>query len=86
MLIKIIFTPGHTPGSICLLIEDNLFSGDTIFQNSVGRTDFPGGDTDMIMRSIENRIFTLNDNVKVFPGHGPATSVGIEKSLNPFFN
>ena len=86
MIIRIIFTPGHTPGSICLLIEDNLFSGDTLFCNSVGRTDFPGGDTGMIMSSIEERIFTLADDVKVFPGHGPATSVGIEKNSNPFFN
>ncbi len=84
--IEVIHTPGHTPGSICLLMENNLFSGDTLFAGGVGRTDLPGGNTGELMRSIKERIFTLDLEVRVFPGHGPSTSVGYEKSNNPFIS
>jgi len=81
---KIIHTPGHSPGGICLLYDKILFCGDTLFCESIGRTDLPGGDFDALEQSIRHRIYTLGDDVTVYPGHGPATSVGFEKHSNPF--
>jgi len=83
---SIIHTPGHTRGCVCYYFEDAgvLFSGDTLFRNSVGRTDLPGGDSDMLVSSIREKIYALPDDVDVFPGHGPATSVGHEKEFNQF--
>ncbi|HBC86628.1 MAG TPA: hypothetical protein DCZ94_06720 [Lentisphaeria bacterium] len=83
---RIIHTPGHTRGAVCFLFErlNALFSGDTIFQASVGRTDLPGGSHDRLMDSIRKKIFKLPDNLDIFPGHGPSTTVGFEKENNPF--
>lgn len=80
----VIHTPGHTPGSVCLLAEGRLFSGDTLFAGSVGRTDFPGGDARAMRRSIA-RLSALPDEVRVHPGHGPDTTIGRERRVNPFF-
>jgi glyoxylase-like metal-dependent hydrolase (beta-lactamase superfamily II) len=84
--IKVLHTPGHTLGGVCLYVEDEgvLFTGDTLFAGSVGRTDLPGGSFETLMRSIREKILPLGDSVRVFPGHGPDTTVGEEKSLNPF--
>jgi len=82
--IKVIHTPGHTQGSVCYLIEDKLFSGDTIFKEAVGRCDLEGGNFDQIVESIENKIFTLPENMEIYPGHGQFTSVDWEKSHNKF--
>lgn len=85
--LKILHTPGHSPGSICLQLQDGneeVFSGDTLFYESVGRADLWGGDAGQLVKSIKNRLFTLNDDIKVQPGHGPGTSIGFEKRNNPF--
>ncbi|HPV00590.1 MAG TPA: MBL fold metallo-hydrolase [Candidatus Cloacimonas acidaminovorans] len=84
--VKVIHTPGHTKGSICLLAGKYLISGDTLFEQSIGRTDFPGGSHTAIINSIKNKLFILDDDVLVFPGHGPTTSIGLEKVNNPFVN
>jgi hydroxyacylglutathione hydrolase len=84
-------TPGHTPGSVCLLAEDptggppHLFSGDTLFAGSVGRTDMPGGDGRTLARSIAEQLAPLSDATVVHPGHGPDTTIGRERRVNPFF-
>jgi len=82
--IKVIHTPGHTPGSISLLIEKFLISGDTLFEMSIGRTDFPSGSYSQIISSIKDKLFILPEDTIVFPGHGPRTSIGMEKQNNPF--
>ena len=82
--IKVIHTPGHTQGGVCYYVDGNLFSGDTIFRESVGRCDLPGGDYNQIVDSIEQRIFTLPDEVVIYPGHGKTTTVGWEKVHNSF--
>ena len=84
--LKVIFTPGHAPGHISLYSEkDNLIiSGDVIFQNSIGRTDLPGGDFNTLINSIKNKILSLDDNVIIYCGHGPNTTVGNERRNNPF--
>lgn len=82
--IKVIHTPGHTQGGVCFLVENNLFSGDTIFRESVGRCDLPGGDFNQIVESIQKRIFTLPDGITIYPGHGRTTTVGWEKEHNRF--
>ena len=81
--LEVIHTPGHSPGSICLLGGEMLFAGDTLFAQSVGRTDLPGGDTDQLIGSIKRRLFTLGD-LPVYPGHGPATTLERERFENPF--
>ena len=85
--LKVLETPGHSPGSISLVIEgaDAVVVGDLLFAGSIGRTDFPGGDLETLLQSVREKIFTLGDDVKVLPGHGPATTVGREKRYNPFF-
>lgn len=80
--IKAIATPGHTEGGMCYLIGDKLFSGDTLFQRSVGRTDFPGGDFNKLSNSIKEVLFKLPDDTEVYPGHGPKTTIGFEKKYN----
>ena len=81
---KIILTPGHTTGSACFLVDDVLFSGDTLFYRSIGRTDFPGGDFDVISKNIREKLYTLPENTVVYAGHGEDTTIGEEKQLNPF--
>lgn len=84
--IKVLFTPGHTPGGCCYYFTDQriLFSGDTLFCESVGRTDFPGGSSAALIRSIREKLLNLPDDVKVYPGHMSQTSIGTEKMYNPF--
>lgn len=82
MQIKVIHTPGHTEGGVCYLLNDNLFSGDTLFMGSVGRTDLFGGNFDKLSDSVKNKLFKLDDNIKVYPGHGPKTTIGYEKKHN----
>ncbi len=86
MTCKMIATPGHTSGSCCYYFEDAgmLISGDTLFLESTGRTDFPTGSTSEIIRSIKEKLFLLPDDTKVYPGHNDATTIGHEKKYNPF--
>jgi hydroxyacylglutathione hydrolase len=83
---NILHTPGHTEGSVCLYLPNQslLLAGDTLFAGSVGRTDLPGGNTQKLLNSIHDRLLTLPDDVKVIPGHGPSTTIGIERHENPF--
>lgn len=82
--IKVIHTPGHTQGGVCYLVEDKLFSGDTLFYESVGRTDLPGGNFNQLKSNIQDKLFTLNENIKVYSGHGPSSTIGHEKANNQF--
>jgi len=84
---EVIHTPGHSPGSICLIIrsEKVIIDGDLLFQGSVGRSDFPGGSHEDLIDNVRRKLFTLGDDWKVYPGHGPATTIGMEKKSNPFF-
>ena len=79
-----IHTPGHTKGGMCILVDEVLFSGDTLFRQSIGRTDFPGGSFDEIKNSINKKLFALPDDTDVFPGHMEPTTIGFEKENNPF--
>jgi hydroxyacylglutathione hydrolase len=83
---RILHTPGHTQGSICLHFADEnlLLAGDTLFAGSIGRTDLPGGDSHQIIRSLHDRLLTLPDATRVIPGHGPQTTIGDERESNPF--
>jgi hydroxyacylglutathione hydrolase len=83
---QVLHTPGHTPGSICLLFPDHhlLLAGDTLFAGSIGRTDLPGGDGRQILRSLRERLLVLPDSTRVLPGHGPETTIGEERQSNPF--
>jgi hydroxyacylglutathione hydrolase len=83
---QVLHTPGHTPGSICLLFPDQhlLLAGDTLFAGSIGRTDLPGGDGQQILRSLRERLLVLPDTTRVVPGHGPETTIGEERQSNPF--
>jgi len=81
---KVLHTPGHTRGGICLAGENICFTGDTLFEFSIGRTDFPGGSFSQIIDSIKTKLLTLDDEVIVFPGHGPHTTIGRERAANPF--
>jgi glyoxylase-like metal-dependent hydrolase (beta-lactamase superfamily II) len=84
--LDVIFTPGHSPGSLCFYHKESktLISGDVLFQESIGRTDLPGGDHNALLGNIKEKLFPLGDDVKVYPGHGPATTIGYEKINNPF--
>jgi hydroxyacylglutathione hydrolase len=90
--LSVLHTPGHSPGSVCLRLHEDsalgagesLYSGDTLFQGSVGRTDLWGANQDQMFKSIRGRILTLDDDTRVCPGHGPETRIGIEKRENPF--
>lgn len=83
---KVLYTPGHTQGSICLHFapQSLLFAGDTLFAGSIGRVDLPGGDPRKILRSIHDRLLTLPDETRVISGHGPETTIGEERESNPF--
>ena len=82
--LKIIHTPGHTPGGICILLNKALFSGDTLFAEGIGRTDFPGASHELLVDSIKEKLLKLPDDVVVYPGHGEPTTIGREKKTNPF--
>ena len=82
--LKVIHTPGHSKGGICLYTDGHLFAGDTLFANSIGRTDLPGGDYDTLISSIKQKVFSFDDDTIVYTGHGPETSIGREKATNPF--
>ena len=85
LTLEVLHTPGHSPGSICLVSQTYcVFSGDTLFYRSIGRTDFPGGDYAQIEQSIRNKLYTLEDDLVVFPGHGQPTTIAKEKHENPF--
>ncbi|MCX7780574.1 MAG: MBL fold metallo-hydrolase [Negativicutes bacterium] len=84
MKFTVLHTPGHTPGGICLYCDNVLFSGDTLFAESIGRTDFPGGSYRQLLDSIREKLLVLADEVKVYPGHGPETTIGWERRMNPF--
>lgn len=81
-----ILGPGHSPASLCFFSKEDrlLLAGDVLFQGSIGRTDLPGGNYDTLIRSIRERVFPLGDDVVVYPGHGPETTVGVERKTNPF--
>jgi hydroxyacylglutathione hydrolase len=82
--LEIIHTPGHSPGSICILTEKGVLTGDTLFAMSIGRTDLYGGSSRAIQQSIAERLFTLSEATIVYPGHGPRTQIGFEKANNPY--
>jgi glyoxylase-like metal-dependent hydrolase (beta-lactamase superfamily II) len=82
--LEVIHTPGHSPGSITLVGEGAVFAGDTLFAGSIGRTDLPGGDTQALLDAVKDKLFRLDDDLPVYPGHGPATTLGQEKETNPF--
>jgi len=83
---EVLFTPGHSPASISFFHAETkqLIAGDVLFDGSIGRTDLPGGDYDTLIANIKNKFFPLGDDVVVYPGHGPHTTIGKEKKLNPF--
>ncbi len=80
----VIHTPGHSPGGVCLAAKGFVLSGDTLFNRSIGRTDLPGSDYDSLITSIRERLYLLPDDTEVLPGHGPKTSIGVERLYNPF--
>jgi glyoxylase-like metal-dependent hydrolase (beta-lactamase superfamily II) len=82
--VRVIHTPGHSSGGICLLVGSHLFSGDSLFAGSVGRTDLPGGDHDTLIAGVKQHLLVLPEDTVVHPGHGPDTTIGVEKRYNPF--
>ena len=82
--LKVIHTPGHTPGGICLVGEGVVMSGDSLFAGSIGRTDFPTGSMTDLISNLKAKILTLDENLTVFPGHGEATTIAYEKQINPY--
>jgi len=82
--LKIIHTPGHSPGGIAIKTSAGLFVGDTLFRDSIGRTDLPGGSYEDLIETIKEKLLTLDDTLPVYPGHGPATTIGRERQMNPF--
>ena len=82
--LEIVHTPGHSPGSISLIAPDAVFSGDTLFAGSIGRTDLPGGDTQALLNAVRSKLFALDESLVVYPGHGPATTLADERAHNPF--
>jgi glyoxylase-like metal-dependent hydrolase (beta-lactamase superfamily II) len=83
---QVLHVPGHCPGSLCFYDAPvrRLFAGDVLFAGAIGRTDLPGGDTDLLLRGIHDQLLPLPDDVVVYPGHGPATTIGVERVSNPF--
>ena len=84
MTLKVVATPGHTPGGMSIILEDAVFCGDTLFKGSIGRSDMPGGDYLALINSIKTKLFVLPDDTKVYPGHMSKTTIGWEKKHNPF--
>jgi len=84
--LQVIYTPGHSPGGICLYVEDILIVGDTLFAGSIGRTDLPGGDHQLLISGIKEKLLPLTEATRVYPGHGPMTTIGQEKLYNPFLS
>jgi glyoxylase-like metal-dependent hydrolase (beta-lactamase superfamily II) len=84
LTLKVLHTPGHTPGSVSFYTPGYLFCGDLIFQGSIGRTDLRGGSIDALMRSVKEKVWVLPADTEILPGHGPATSIAAEKRHNPF--
>jgi hydroxyacylglutathione hydrolase len=84
MHFRVLHTPGHTPGGICLLVNGALFSGDTLFKFGIGRSDLPGGNHSRLLESIRSRLLVLDDAVVVYPGHGENTTIANERKSNPF--
>jgi hydroxyacylglutathione hydrolase len=84
--LTVLHTPGHSQGGICLLGEGLVFTGDTLFNSGIGRTDLPGGNYTQLMHSIKTKLLTLDDTIKVYPGHGLPTTIGQERKNNPFLN
>jgi hydroxyacylglutathione hydrolase len=84
--LKVLYVPGHSPGHVAFYEEHNktIIGGDVLFYNSIGRTDLPGGNFDTLINSIHQKLFTLPDDITVYPGHGPETTIGYEKRTNPF--
>jgi len=82
--LRVVHTPGHTAGGICLITNDLAFTGDTLFQFSVGRTDFPGGSHEQLIENIHSKLLVLPDTTRVCPGHGPDSTIEIERRMNPF--
>ena len=82
--LSIIHTPGHTEGGISILVDRFIFTGDTLFAGSIGRSDLEGGNEEKLMDSLRNKLFTLDDDLTVLPGHGPATTMRVEKTTNPY--
>ena len=84
IILKVLHTPGHTPGGISLYTDHEVFVGDTLFAGSIGRTDFPGGSFETLKESVQQKLFALSDDLKVYPGHNQPTTIGVEKRTNPF--
>ena len=84
--VTVLHTPGHSPGGVCFLFEEFVFVGDTLFSGSIGRTDLPGGSYQQLLDSIRTHLLVLDGKLKVLTGHGPATSIAVEKKYNPFLN
>ena len=84
LTLKFLHTPGHTPGGLCILSGDSLFSGDTLFRQSIGRTDFPGSSFPALKKAIHEKLFVLPESTMVYPGHMDPTDIGFEKRNNPF--
>lgn len=83
--LKVIHTPGHSPGGVCFHAPGAVFTGDTLFAGSIGRTDFPGGDHGRLIQGVVQKIFPQGDDLRVYPGHGPHSTIGRERRTNPFF-
>lgn len=86
--LELIFSPGHSPAHLCFYNKEEKFliGGDVLFYRSIGRTDLPGGNHDLLISNIREKLFSLPDETRVYPGHGPATSIGFEKQFNPFLS
>jgi glyoxylase-like metal-dependent hydrolase (beta-lactamase superfamily II) len=84
MTLEVVHTPGHTPGSICIKTDSVIFTGDTLFKCGVGRTDLAGSSEKDLFNSIKNKLLVLDDNIAVYPGHGPSSTIGEERKNNPF--
>ncbi len=83
--LKVLHTPGHSPGSVCFFSPGVVFTGDTLFAGSIGRTDLPGGNYEGLLDGVRKKLFCMEEDTRVYPGHGPATTIGQEKHHNPFF-